>query len=134
MLNVNLPKKQPELNSRVFLQRQLWILNYYVKSLSNKFSNENIKTGVSKNSSFWHFNSCFVLKTTETLVFMFSLLKLFDSVHFNRWIQLVMAILLVFLQLKKSRKGNNFFPTTMGPFLKTIQKHILYQNGIWNHG
>ena len=26
------------------------------------------------NTSFWHFNSCFVLKTTERLVFMFSLL------------------------------------------------------------
>ena len=31
-----------------------------------------------KNSSFWHFNSRFVLKTTETPVFMFSLLRLFD--------------------------------------------------------
>ena len=26
----------------------------------------------------WHFNSRFVLKTTETPVFMFSLLRLFD--------------------------------------------------------
>ena len=31
-----------------------------------------------KNSSFWHFNSPFVFKTTETPVFMFSLLRLFD--------------------------------------------------------
>jgi hypothetical protein len=31
-----------------------------------------------KYSSFWHFNSHFVLKTTETPVFMFSLLRLFD--------------------------------------------------------
>ena len=30
--------------SRVFLQHQLWIVNYYVKSLSNILSNENIKT------------------------------------------------------------------------------------------
>ena len=31
-----------------------------------------------KNSLFWHFNSRFVLKTTETPVFMFSLLRFFD--------------------------------------------------------
>jgi hypothetical protein len=57
--------------------------NHYVKKSSNNLSNENLKTGVSRemilqNSSFWHFNSNFVLKTTETLVFMFSLLRLFD--------------------------------------------------------
>ena len=34
--------------NRVFLLRQLWIVNYYVKSSSNNLSNENIKTGVSK--------------------------------------------------------------------------------------
>ena len=72
-----------KLKSRVFLLRQLWIVNYYVKSLSNNLRNENINTGISReiilqNSSFWHFNSRFVLKTTETLVFMFSLLGLFD--------------------------------------------------------
>ena len=33
-------------NSRVFLLRQISIVNYYVKSLSNSLSNENIKTGV----------------------------------------------------------------------------------------
>ena len=33
--------------SRVFLLHQLWIVNYYVKSLSNNLSNENINTGVS---------------------------------------------------------------------------------------
>ena len=33
--------------SRVFLLRQLWIVNYYVKSSSNNLSNENINTGVS---------------------------------------------------------------------------------------
>ena len=70
-------------NSRVFLQRQLWIVNYYVKSSSNNLNNENIKTGVSRemifqNSSFWHSNSHYVLKTTETPVFMFSLLRLFE--------------------------------------------------------
>ena len=43
--------------------------------------NENIKTGVFrgmikfKNSLLWHFNLRFVLKTTETPVFMFSLLR-----------------------------------------------------------
>ena len=31
--------------SRVF---QLWIVNYYIKSLSHNLSNENIKTGVSR--------------------------------------------------------------------------------------
>ena len=39
-------------NSRVFLQRQLWIVNYYVKSLSNNLSNEHIKTGVSREMIF----------------------------------------------------------------------------------
>ena len=49
---------------------------------SNNLSNENIKTSVTvsrENNSFWHFNSRFVLKTTETPVFMFSLLRLFDA-------------------------------------------------------
>ena len=32
------------------------------------------------NSLFWHFNSCFVLKATETPVFMFSLLRFFDII------------------------------------------------------
>ena len=31
----------------VFLQRQIWIVNYYVKSSSKNLSNENINTGVS---------------------------------------------------------------------------------------
>ena len=39
-------------NSRVFLQRQLWIVNYYVKSSSNNLSNGNIKTGVSREMIF----------------------------------------------------------------------------------
>ena len=65
----------PENISRIFLQRQLWIVNYYVKSLSNNFSNENIflvfpEKFYFKNSSFWHFDSRFVLKTTETPVFI----------------------------------------------------------------
>ena len=33
--------------SRVFLQRQIWIINYYVKSWSKNLSKENINTGVS---------------------------------------------------------------------------------------
>ena len=37
--------------SIVFLQHQLWIDNYYVKSLSNNLSNENIMTGVSRDIS-----------------------------------------------------------------------------------
>ena len=39
-------------NSRVFQLRQLWIVNYYVKSSSNNLSNENIKTGVSREMIF----------------------------------------------------------------------------------
>ena len=34
--------------SRVFLLRQLWIINYYFKSSSNDLSNEDINTGVSR--------------------------------------------------------------------------------------
>ena len=34
-----------EPNSRVFLLRQLWIVNHYVKSSSNNLSNENKQTG-----------------------------------------------------------------------------------------
>ena len=36
----------------VFLLRQLWIINYYVKSSLNNLSNENIKTGVSREMLF----------------------------------------------------------------------------------
>ena len=36
---------------------------YYVKNLSNNLSNEN--KWYYRNSSFWHFNSGFVLKTTK---------------------------------------------------------------------
>ena len=39
-------------NSRGFLLRQLCILKYYVKSLSNNLSNENINTGVSREMIF----------------------------------------------------------------------------------
>ena len=55
--------------SRVFLLRQLWIVNYYVKGSLNNLSNENIKTLAFpeklyfKNSSFWHFNFYLVLVT-----------------------------------------------------------------------
>ena len=46
---------------------------------SKILSNENKKNWCfQKNSLFWHFNSHFVLKTTETPVFMFSLLRFFD--------------------------------------------------------
>ena len=34
--------------SRGFLLRQLWIINYYVKCSSNNLNNENINTGVSR--------------------------------------------------------------------------------------
>ena len=36
------------LYSRGFLLRQLWIVKYYIKSLSNNLRNENIKTDVSR--------------------------------------------------------------------------------------
>ena len=35
------------MNIKVFLQRQIWIVNYEFKSLSKNLSNENINTGVS---------------------------------------------------------------------------------------
>ena len=38
-----------------------------------------------KNSLFWHFYSHFVLKTTETPVFMFSLLRFFTNFWRNNW-------------------------------------------------
>ena len=41
--------------SRVFLQCQLWIVNYYVKNSSNNLSNENIKTGASREMIFQKF-------------------------------------------------------------------------------
>ena len=40
------------LSLEVFLQRQLWIVKYYVKSSSNNLSNEIIKTGVSREMIF----------------------------------------------------------------------------------
>ena len=55
-----------------------------LKKLSKILSNENKKTGISrKKGLFWHVNSRFVLKTTETPVFMFSLLRLFDYLTFD---------------------------------------------------
>ena len=45
------------------------------KVVSKILSNENVKTGVSREKGFfWHMNSHFGWKTTETPVFMFSLL------------------------------------------------------------
>ena len=38
--------------SRVLLLRQLWIVNYYVKSLWSILSNESINTGVSREMIF----------------------------------------------------------------------------------
>ena len=67
------------INDRVFLLHQIWIVNYHVKNL---FKNSQLwkpkNWCFQKNSLFWHFNSRFVLKTTETPVFMFSLLIFFD--------------------------------------------------------
>ena len=72
-------------NSRVFLLRHLWIVNYHVKRQSNDICNENINTGVSvvfktkcelkcQNEQF------FVnIISLETPVFMFSLLRLFEE-------------------------------------------------------
>ena len=50
--------KQEQLNwkkmdiSRGFLLCQLWIAKYYIKSLSNDLSNENVNTGVSREMIF----------------------------------------------------------------------------------
>ena len=41
-----------ELFSRVFLLRQLWIVNYYVKGSPDYLSNENMKTYTSKIAHF----------------------------------------------------------------------------------
>ena len=38
--------------SRVFQRHQLWTVNYYIKSLSNNLSNENINTGSSREVMF----------------------------------------------------------------------------------
>ena len=43
--------------SQIFILRQLWIINYYSKSLSNNLSNESRNTGVSREISFLHFDS-----------------------------------------------------------------------------
>ena len=43
-----LEKKKTSDILAVFLQCQLWIVNYYVKSLSTNLSNKNINTGVSR--------------------------------------------------------------------------------------
>ena len=52
-----------DISSRVLLLRQIW----NIKCSLDNLSNDNKNTGVSriwyfKNSSFWHFKSCFVLK------------------------------------------------------------------------
>ena len=73
-------KPQCKLLLKQSITCQLWNVNYHVKGSSN-----NIKTGVSreimfqKTVHFGHFISRFVFKTTETPVFLFSLLRLFDE-------------------------------------------------------
>ena len=70
------------IKSRVFLLRQLWIVNYSVKSSSNNLSNENINTGVSvvfKTKRELKCQNELFLKYLETPVFMFSLLRLLDQ-------------------------------------------------------
>ena len=59
-------------NNRVFLIRQLWTINYYVKSWLNNLSKEMVFSDkwYFKNISFWHFNSYFVLKTEKLQVFV----------------------------------------------------------------
>ena len=69
---------------RVFLLRQLWIVNYYVKSPSNNLSNENINTGVSVAFKTKHELKCqneLFLKYnfSGNTIFMFLLLRLFDK-------------------------------------------------------
>ena len=56
----------------LILLRQLWIVNYYVKSLSNNLSNRNEtlyfqRNNIFENRLFWHFNSRFVLKTKKNV-------------------------------------------------------------------
>ena len=61
--------------SGVFLLRQIWIVKYYVKStLKNSHYWKHKNWCFQKNGLFWHLNSHFVLKTTETPAFTFSLL------------------------------------------------------------
>ena len=69
-----------KINSRVFLPCQIWIVNYSSKIPSKILINENKNLVFSAKYLFWHFNSCFVLKATETPVFMFSLLRFFDII------------------------------------------------------
>ena len=42
------PESFYNVNYRVFLQRQLWIINYYIKTSPNDLSNENRHSGVSR--------------------------------------------------------------------------------------
>ena len=45
---LSLLKNKGRTSIAVFLIRQLWSVNYYAKSSSSNLSNENIKTGVSR--------------------------------------------------------------------------------------
>ena len=63
----------------VFLRLQIWIANYYVKyPIKNSQLWKQKSCCFKKNGLYWHFNSHFVLQTTETPVFIFSLLRFFD--------------------------------------------------------
>ena len=80
IVNISRQTEAQKKTSQVFLLHQLWIVNHYFKTYSNNLSNET-ETLVYpekrnfKNSSYWHSNSRFILKTTETPVFIFSLLR-----------------------------------------------------------
>ena len=61
-----------------------YFLAYFMQNIKKlkmrgpRTSNVTVKFIASPFSSFWRFNSGFVLQTTETPVFMFSLLRLFE--------------------------------------------------------
>ena len=67
----NLKKGEDLIGAEVFLQDQIWIVNYYVINPIKNSQQLKEKTGVFRNSLFWHFNSRFVLKATETPVLCF---------------------------------------------------------------
>ena len=51
---------------RVFLQRKLWIVNCYINNSSKYLSNENIKTGVSR--EIWHNNWQFIIDLANVIL------------------------------------------------------------------
>ena len=106
--------------SRVFLLRQLWIVNYYIKSLSNnlRMKTETLvlpKKWYFKNSSFWHFNSLFFfLKTTETPVFNTEIIWL----SFEKIINVVERLL---------KRGNFFFQLRIK---EIVSRSIYWDNNL----